>query len=413
MPPATKRYPLLSISTNVPQDSQHSPKPHECRILNRPIAIVSPFKSVITVLNAKPALSFKKELVWHVSDSSRPPSSPQSTSQNPAVSAVRICSQSLSSLIPGLQDAKVQNRLRALQKICSAGRILQFHSSTESECFEALGRVDDHISQAAAALHNFELHGGCAAIIELLKSEHEGICCGALMGLALLCAVAPATFCARVCSEGGLIASILTMKRPFPSSTAHTYNDKCILNLMGLLLNCSSHLICHPSFCEKEICVTLLHFCVPWQNEREMQLANYACSAVANLCGGDVSTRKYLILNYSPHLKRLLSLVEKGCSNASLAIKNLCCCCSSLECERLTITGCNLIRLLLHLLPFSDVQNAENIASALQSYCLHSPLHPEQVQLLVKTLPRAGVLRSSLLAALCNSTLHRECSTSC
>jgi hypothetical protein len=406
MPPATKRYPLIAIASNIPHEnvSQRSFKPHDCMVLKRCMANDPLSTLQITALNAKPMVQVGNGLDWTLNDSCRPqPSRHFGTAQilKPLGSEERICSQSLSSLIPALHDSKMRNRLRALQMICAIGRMVQCYDLEKSACCEERCKVDNHNLQADAALCSFELNGGCAAMIKLLNSGHEGLECGALMGLALLCTAGTTTLCARVCSEGGLTASILR-KRP--------WGEKCTLSMLGLLLNCSSHKVCHSSFCDKEICFTLLSFLVPWQNEHDMKLANYACSAIANLCGGDSSIRNYLIFNYSHHLKSLFILAEKGCSPASLAIKNLCCCCSSLECAKLKITGNDLIQLLHHLLPLS-ADTAEHAASALQCYCLHSPLQSEQLSLLVKMLPHAGNLRSLLLATICNATLHRESPT--
>jgi hypothetical protein len=86
----------------------------------------------------------------------------------------------------------------------------------------------------------------------------------------------------------------------------------------------------------------------------------------------------------------------------------LCICCSSVECAALSITGNDLIQLIHHLLPLS-ADSAEMACSALQCYCLHSPLETQQVRSLVHFLPHSGMLMNSVLSAICNVTLHSEC----
>ena len=398
MPPATRRCPLSAISGNIVPS--HSPKPYDCLAVKRSAASNTPTKTNITVLNAKPATDASNEVSWLIGGTC-PPETPRirchSPIYKPSGSQKQICSQSLSSLIPGLNDSKVRNRLRALKTVCDLGQLLQ-RSIAELTSSEERRKVDDQNCQADAALRSFQLQGGCSVLVRLLDDGHKGVECGALMSLALLCAAGPASFCAQVCSDGGLCASVLTFKRP--------WGDKCLSNMMGLLLNCSSYAVCHSSFCEKDICDTLAYFCR--LDEHDLQLTNYACSCLANLCGGSSTTRKFLMSNYHDSLQRMIFLAKKGCSAAVLAVKNLCCCCSSLECAALSITGNDLIQLVHHLLPLS-ADSAEMSCSALQCYCLHSPLETRQVRSLVDFLPHSGMLMNSVLSALCNVTLHSEC----
>lgn len=398
MPPSTRRCPLSTISANVIHHPLHSPKPHDLLASKLSTRLNSPAKSPRTFLNAKPAAHVTNEVEWYICDSSNflrcdPFLKPT------GVSYSHLCSLSLSSLLPALHHPKLRNRLRALKMLCDVGQLIQSRCIPVSASPEERREVDHQNSQCDAALRSFELHGGCAALVKLLQDGNEGIECGALLGLALLCAAGRASFCARICSEGGLSASISALNRP--------WGKKCRTSVMGLLLNCSSHAICHASFCEKDICALLMSFLRIDEFSKELQLVNYACSAIANLFGGE-ATRNFLILNYSDSLKSMFLLASKCCSSAVLAIKNLCCCCSRSECANLSITGNDLIELVYHLLPLS-ANSAEVASSALQCYCLHSPLHPQQMRSLVEFLPHAGALRSALLAALCNATVHRAC----
>jgi len=399
MPPVTRR-PLSSISANIQHNAPQSPKPLDCCAIKR--SFNSPSKSPIIVLNATPVAQVRNEVAWHISDlqaqTSKLPCHAFAPIFKSAWSESPTSSQSLSALIPGLMSQNLRHRVRALMTICAAGQLLQRQSVSNLSCIEERRKVDDQNAQADATLRSFELDGGCAAIVALLQCGRETEECGALMALALLCAAGPARFCARVCQEGGLSKSILILKRP--------WGEKCSNNVLGLLLNCSSHNSCHSSFCEGNVCAVLLNFCVPQSKEKKFQLlTNYACSAFANLFGGSSSTRNTII--NPPCLDRIFLLAKQGCSAAALAVKNLCCSSSSTDCANLHITGSDLLLLVQHLLPgFTDC--AEIACSALQSYCLHSALQPQHLRALVDVLPRAGILSGSLLAILCNATLHRE-----
>ena len=400
MPPVTRRCPLSSISSNIPYNALQSPKPLDCGGIKRAVCFNSPSKPPITVLNATPLAQVRNQVAWHISDSCQAQGSNQTCHvcapffKSAWSDESRICSQSLSSLITWLASPKLRDRLRALMMISDAGQLLQRPCLSDPACSGERRKLDNHNAQADAALRSFELGGGCGAMVALLRSGHEATERGALMGLALLCAAGSARFCALVCREGGLSASIVILKKP--------WGDKCTLNVLGLLLNCSSHDVTHSSF-EEDACVALLQLCVPRSKEQTLLLTNYACSTLANLCGGSASTRKNFLNN--PHiLPRIFCLAKEGCSAAAIAVKNLC---SGTECANVRISGSDLILLVQHLLPLS-AESAEIVCSALQCYCLHSPLQPQQLSALVDLLPRAGNLCGSLLAALCNATLHRE-----